>query len=183
MGVLVCSANSSHTWNDRLEFIKLKPMMEFKVAAPQFAPQTNHVKMTVLVPLGVSEKLKERFASNLDQTVAGFLEMASEGDTILLSQPRLKALKQLTNLAPKTEAELFGMIYMLHQQANDAKEAARVTEEQLKAYEGTSPGTVVLHLGDNYGQAMQRARDSEPPLPLKAWCDRMFANAIENGWF
>jgi len=184
MGIIQCSVNSAHQWNDHMEFMKLHPTMDFSVPKDTFAPQTNHVDMKVQVPLGVKTALETKFAGTLDSTVAGVLQMLSEGEILIVPESDLQRLKERTNHRPKSASELFGIIFMLGEQVNDRQAEVDQLKQEVAAYEGRGGKTMVmLDLGDKYAEAAQRAKNQEPPEPLKFFLEKNLRNAIENNWF
>jgi hypothetical protein len=181
-GAITCQKNPAHVWRDVAEFAQLKPEKKFKVEQAKMPPQENHVKMTVMVPLGVKQKLETQWVGNLEETVAGVLTMMSEGESLMVPKSDLQRMKERLGKVPESSAELFGLIYALGLQKDEAVDEAAAVRQDLAAYEGMNKGSVVVNLGDNFGTAQEKARSQEPPEPLKVFCERVLRTAISENW-
>jgi hypothetical protein len=181
--VIVCGKDSSHRWNDTAEFKKSGAKICFTVAAPKFAPQTNHVPMNVMVPLGVKTTLETKWGPRLEATIAGVLAMMAEGEVLVIPRSDLQRMKERLGKIPESSGELFGMIYALGMSADDAKAEAENATKDLQAYRGMSPGRVVVDLGDQFGSATEKARGQEPPEPVEVFITRNVKNALSENWF
>lgn len=182
-GQITCSKNPAHIWRDTQEFAKLLPQKRFTVAAPKFAAQQGHVKMEVMVPLGVKQKLEATWGGKLEATVAGVLAMMSEGQTMIVPNADLQRMKERLGKVPESAAELFGLIYAATLQRDEAKAEAEGLRQDVAAYEGTGKASVVVALGDQYQNALDKARGQEPPETLKQFLERNLRNALAEGWF
>jgi hypothetical protein len=182
-GMIKCSRNPAHTWRDTDEFAKLRPVKKFTVAKPTFAPQQGHVKMQVMVPGGVQQELEKAWGDKLEATITGVLTMMAEGQVMIVPKSDLQRMKERLGKIPESSAELFGLIYALGQQRDDAVADADILKQEIAAYEGRSVGCVLVNLGDQYQAAADRARSQEPPEPLKWFIERNVKNAIAESWF
>lgn len=180
-GSLQCSKDPGHRWNDTAEFIKAGPKKLFTVAAATFAPQTSHVPVKVLIPMGVKQALESKLGDKMDATVAGVLAMMAEGEILMIPESDLQRYKERLGKRPESASELFGMVYALSLQAEDAKLEATNARQDIKAYEGLAPGRVVIDLGDQFQPTMEKARSAEEPL--KVFVERNLRTALENNWF
>jgi hypothetical protein len=179
-GSLVCSVNRSHSWNDTKSFMDNKPVKAFKATPQVFAAQTGHVKVEVLLPLGVKTALENRWAEKLNATVAGVLTMLAEGEVLVVPKTDLQRMKERLGKIPESSGELFGLVYALGEQANDAKQEAEAARKDVAAYEGLNKGSVVVNLGDSFANATEKA--SAAGQPLKLWMESQFKTALENNW-
>ena len=182
-GSITCSINPAHTWRDTKEFGDLKPQRRFTVAAAKMPPQVNHVKMTVMIPLGVKTILETQWGARLDETVAGVLTMMSEGNSLMVPKADLQRMKERLGKIPESSAELFGLIYALGLQKDEAAAEVETVRQDLAAYDGLNKGSVVVNLGDNFGSAQEKARSQEPPEPLKVFIERVVRTALTENWF
>lgn len=178
---IVCSENSTHTWTDRMEFTKLCPTMDFAVVKAQFAPQVGHVEMKVQVPLGVKTKLEAKFAGKTDATVAGILQMLSEGEILIIPQGDMERMKQRFGKKPESSGELFGLIFSMGLDKDNAELEAKNARDKLEAFMAKHEGYVALNLGELYHNAVSRAIDANEPLD--SWCETQFKNGLANNWF
>jgi hypothetical protein len=180
-GQLQCSGDGSHTWNDTMTFYNEKPTMDFKVAPATFLPQVNHTPVTVSVPIPVKDAFEKKFGERASATIASLIQVLVEGDVIIIPQTDIDRISSRLGQKPGSSGELFGMIFALGEQVNDAKMLADNAAKDLKAYEGMSPGRVVVDLGDVAGDATEKARAQN--MPLKVWVESNLKNAISSNWF
>jgi len=179
---LVCVANGTHSWQDIQEFMSLKPKMVFattKVPAQQF----NQAEVKVLIPPRVKDALASRWGDKFNATVAGVLEMVSEGEVLVIPQADLDKLKlgEFLGSKPGSSAELCGMVYSLRQEIQEYKDAADTARKDVAAYENYSPGRVVLDVSSFLGPLTEKAKDANEPV--KIFLEKNLRTAIENSWF
>lgn len=180
-GALTCQKNPAHVWNDVKTFRDLNPQKRFTVAPPTFPAQVNHVKYEITIPLGVKTQLETKYAGRANQTVAGVLEMLAEGDVLVIPESDRERIRKLLNQKPESSAELFGIIFALDQQAQDAKNEAETVRKEVAAYEGRTQGAVLVDLGDVYADVQSKAREAS--MPVKMYVEEKFKAAIRDGWF
>lgn len=178
---LVCSSNPLHTWNDIQTFMALGPKIKYEGTKPPVAPQPNHLKFEVSVPPRVKSGLDAKFGARSNETIAGVLEMLSEGEVLIIPASDLSRLKERLGKQPESSGELFGLVYNLGMELETEKLKAENAEKDLKAYEGRSLGCVVVDFGKNYQAAIEKARDRN--LPLKLFAEECLRTGLENGWF
>ena len=180
-GRLRCSKVSEHQWNDMLDFIELKPVIAFKQqqAAPQAQP--GHIDITVKVPLSVRNAITQKYGDKADGIVAGILLMMAEGECLVVRETDISRIASVLPEKPKDSSHLFGLIMALKFQLDEAKQSAELAGKEVKAYEGMSPGMVMLNLGDQFGNAKQRAEAEN--LPIKVFLEKSVRTALENNWW
>ncbi len=186
-GELVCSGDGTHKWVDTQSFYAERPTMDFAVA-PRALPLANkdgvqHVQTKVLLPPGLKEKLDAKYGDTTDATLASILMQMVEGKILIIGQTDLDRIAARMGSEPTTSSELYGMIYAKTEEVLEAKQMAAAAAADLKAYEGLSPGRVVIDLAEQFGEAQERARNSEPPEPLAYWCARKLRDGIKDNWF
>ena len=180
-GQLVCTANSGHRWNDIATFMSLSPQVKYEEAKPPVIAQTNYVKVEVSVPPRVKQGLETKFGSTSASTIAGVLEMLSEGEILIIPDADLQRMKEKLGKRPESSAELFGLIFNLSMDLETANLIAGNAQKDVQAYEGRNPNSVLIDLGPMYGQVVEKARDQNEPV--KVWIERNLKTAIENSWF
>lgn len=178
---LVCSANSTHSWNDTAAFLGLNPAVKYEESKPPVAPQPNHVKVEVTVPPRVKQGLEAKFGSTSDSTIAGVLGMLSEGDILIVPESDLQRMKELLGKRPESSSEMFGLVYNLSMELETAKLIADEAKKDVAIYEGRNPGAVLVNMGPLYGAVVEKARDQNETA--KMWIERNLRTAIENNWF
>jgi hypothetical protein len=180
-GKLECP--NGHSWNDTATFQAMhgKDMMEFKVAPPVFPPQQNHTPITVTVPNSVKDAAQAKFGDKLNPTIAGLLQMLCEGDILIINATDLQRISDKLGKRPSSSSELYGMIYALGCEMEDAKQITESAQRDLKAYEGMAPGRVVVDLGDQYSECVERSKTAGQPL--KFWVESNLRNAVKDNWF
>lgn len=181
MGELLCSVNGTHKWNDAAAFSALNPQMKFKVEMPKSLPQQNYEPFNLSVPLGLKGALETKYGDKAAATAASILMQMIEGNIMIVGQTDLERLTTHLGKTPDNSGELVGMVYAKAQEAEEAKQIAEAAGKDLKAYEGLSVGRVVVDLGDQYQNALDKARGED--LPLKIWVERALKNGLENSWF
>lgn len=180
-GRLRCSKVEAHLWPDIQDFMDLNPRLDFKQEQPKFQNQTGHVDLTVKVPLRVKNAVSSRFAEKADATVAGLLSMMAEGECMVIGETDLQRISSVLPERPKSGSHLFGMITALIYARDEAKQVADAAAKELKAYEGMAGTRVMVDLGDQYGNATQRAQAEN--LPTKVFVERVMRTGFENNWF
>ena len=73
------------------------------------------------------------------------------------------------------------MIYALGCEVEEAKQITDNAQRDLKAYEGMAPGRVVVDLGDQYQEAVEKSRGAGQPL--KFYVETNLKNALRDNWF
>ena len=177
---LICSANRSHSWNDIATFMGLNPQVKYEESKPPVVVQQNHVKVEVTVPPRVKAGLEAKFGNASSSTIAGVLEMLSEGEILIIPESDLERMKQRFGKKPESSGELFGMIYSLGMDADSSKEAAEIARRDVMAYEGRNPGAVLIDLGPLYGAVVEKAKDANEPT--KVYVERVLKTVVENNW-
>jgi hypothetical protein len=183
-GELTCSVNGSHKWNDTMTFYNENPVMEFKVAMPKALPQENHTPLTISVPIKLKEFLEAKYTDKLSSTAASILSQMAEGNAMIIPESDIDRLadgQRGLGTRPKNSSELCGLIFAKMCEVSDAKEERDAAVKDLKAYEGMSPGRIVVDLGAQFPSAAAKAKEAE--LPLKVWLETQFKSALENNWF
>lgn len=180
-GLLVCSKVPEHRWNDMDEFYNLNPTLDFKQVQSRPAPQLNHTNLNVSIPVGTLNVLQSRYGDKLNSTIAGLLNIMAEGEVMVVSDTDVQRLGTMLNEKPKNSSHLVGMIFAMQSQIQEAKQIAETASKEVKAYEGMSPSTVLINLGDQYNYALDRAKNDS--LPLKLWLEKNARAALENAWW
>lgn len=182
-GGIVCPHNSSHHWVDTASFYAEKPSMDFPVQIAGNLPQGNHEPVTITLPRRIKEAFEAKYGSRASATMASLATQLVEGDVMVVGATDLERLgrAELLGRAPQSSSELVGMVYDLKMQVDEARAIAANAASDLKAYEGTNPGAVIVGLGDSLGAARERAKDAN--LPLKIFIERCIRDGLENNWF
>lgn len=181
LGQLICEQNPSHTWVDTVSFYSENPVMEFKPDVPKNLPQTGHAPMTVSLPIGMEQALSAKYADKVNNTVASILQQMLEGELLIIGKTDYDRLAGHLGKNPESAGELVGLVYAMKCSVDENKEIAENVAKDLKAYETMSPGRVVIDLGSQLTNVMDKAKDAE--LPLKLFVERKFLEALEQGWF
>jgi hypothetical protein len=182
-GIIRCTRTPDHKWDDLNVFRDLRPEKKYEVAAAQFAPQQNHVVMKVLIPSGVNTALVQRWGDKLEATIGGVLTMLAEGECLIVPKTDLQRMKERLGKIPESSGELFGIVYNLGMETENAKAEAENSKKEVQAYEGRMVGMVLIDLGEQYENVVQRAQAQEPPEPVKWFIERNVKNALSQGWF
>jgi hypothetical protein len=184
LGELVCE-KGIHKWNDTNSFLALEPTMDFAKTPTVGMPPSNYLPMKIMVPPGAEDALRKHYGDTLDATATSILMQMLEGKIMIVGQTDLDRIGSPQGLGkvPDNGGELFGMIFALKAEVEDGKLVAEAAQRDVKAYEGMSPGRVVVDLGDIYGDVQARAQNSEPPLPIAVWVKSTIKNGVENNWF
>ena len=182
-GELYCSAFSEHRWRDTQSFLDMRPKMEFKVEVARNLPQQNYTPVTLSVPLGLVDALTTKLGDKdkVSATMVSILLQMLEGNILIIGQTDIDRITSRLGSEPKNSSELFGMIFAKTEEIAEHKMLREAAEKDLKAYEGISPGRVVVDLGDQFQNAVDKARGAE--LPLKVLVENSLRNGLENGWF
>lgn len=180
-GELLCSKNGEHKWNDTMSFYAEKPTMDFATAPAKGLPQQNYVTIKLSVPPGLEDTLRAKYGEKTEATMVSILMQMVEGNILIVGQTDLDRIAARLGAVPQNSAELNGMIYAKTEEVAEAKLIAENASRDLKAYEGLSPGRVVVNFGDQLEAAQSKARDAE--LPLAEWAGRALKNGLENQWF
>ena len=178
---LVCSKNSTHFWTDSMEFMSLRPMMEFAAPAPIVSQQTGYTKVEVEIPINHAQTLSAKLGAQFNPTVSGILSMLAEGEVMIIPAGDLQRIKQLLGQLPASSSELFGLMYALDLREKEAKADAETAQKEVAAYEGLNKTLVVVNLGDQRENAAEKAKSEG--LPLKIYIERALQNALANNWF
>ena len=179
MGKLVCSGNSSHEWFDSASFKALNPEKAFSVS-PQFHANKPDSSVTIGVSSRVKQDLGTRYAGNLEATLSGFLSMMSEGTVMAVPESDLQRMKTLLGKIPESSGELFGLVYNLFLEKQNADEARDYANKQLDTYERRNLHSVVVDLDDDFAKIVEKSRDAD--LTPKEYVERGLKNALENDW-
>jgi hypothetical protein len=179
---LVCTVNPAHKWDDTQAFLQLKPKMTFSNPKP-ITQQFNQVEVKLLIPPRVKDALDRRWGDKFNVTVAGVLEMVSEGDVLVVASADLDKLKMAEFLGskPSSSPELCGMIFALRQEVTEAKNEVENARKDVAAYESHSPGRIVIDAAPFLEAAREKAKDEN--MPLKIWIEQKLKFALENSWF
>lgn len=182
-GRLVCSKIPSHTWNDSADFMALGPSMDFVQVQEKPKPQENQTSMNVRMSVPVYNALLARYGDKLEAAATGALKILVEGEAMIISESDVEQIGRIPGMPekPKNARHLVGLIFAMGQQMTDAKQEADAAAADLKAYEGISPGRVIVDLGANFSAAQDKAKGEG--LPTKVWLERQVATALENNWF
>lgn len=181
-GRLSCEVNpTDHYWVDTQTFYSEKPVMEYEPNVPKNLPQQGHSTMTVSLPIGMEQALSAKYGDKVNNTVASILQQMLEGEVLVIGQTDYNRLAGHLGKNPSSTGELVGMVYALKESVVEKEQIATAAAADLKAYEGISPGRVVVDLGDQLQNCIDRAKDAE--LPLKLFVERKFREGIENNWF
>lgn len=185
-GELSCS--KGHRWNDTQAFLDLNPQMKFKVKVNGNLPQENRTPLRVSIPIGLEDALRAKFTvgdvyekERLESTVTAVLWGLTEGDSMILSAAQVAQLQEHLGKRPENSGELIGLVYSKVCEANDAKSERDTAVKDVQAYEGMSPGRVVIDLSDVINQVREKASDAQ--LPPKLWAERTLVNGIKDNWF
>ena len=182
-GKLSCPENSTHRWVDTPSFYADNPKMVFKVGPAKFPPVEGQTPITIKVPLHLKDSLEQRYKDGLSAAVADVLLQMVNGAPLMIGQTDVERLRDRLGKTPENSSDLVGMVYAKICEADDAKAERDEAVKDLKAFEGMSRGRVVVDLGDFYESAAAKAKDSEPPLPVGQYVQRMVRTALENNWF
>ena len=182
-GRLSCPENSNHRWDDTAAFYSDGAVMEFKVGPAKFPPVEGQTPITIKVPLHLKDSLEQRYKDGLSAAVADVLLQMVNGAPLMIGQTDVERLRDRLGKTPENSSDLVGMVYAKICEADDAKAERDEAVKDLKAFEGMSRGRVVVDLGDFYESAAAKAKDSEPPLPVGQYVQRMVRTALENNWF
>lgn len=182
-GKLSCSKHPEHRWDDSSDFLDAQPDIDFKQAQERPKSQSNHTSLSVSIPVNTANRLLEMFGDRMDVTVAGVLNTIAEGEVMMVGETDLKRIGGALKERPKNAGHLFGLLFALTEQIEELRLIAENAQKEVKAYEGISPGRVVVNLADLLEPARQRAQNEEPPLPLGLWLERQIRTAIENNWW
>jgi len=180
-GHLRCSKVDAHQFPDMSDFMDMRPTLDFKQEQPRPQAQPGHVPLTVRVPLSVKNAIDSKYGDKADGIVAGILLMMAEGECLVVRDTDLARIATVLPEKPKDSSHLFGMMMALKFELDEAKQSAELAAKEVKAYEGMSPGMVMVNLGDQYAAAQHRASADE--LPLKVACEKWLKNGLENSWF
>lgn len=180
-GALVCSKVPAHRWNDMDEFYSLSPTLDFKQVQTRPAPQANHTNLNVSLPVGTLNVLTSRYGEKLNSTIAAILNTLAEGEVMIIGDTDVQRLGMMFSEKPKNSSHLVGLIFAMQSQIQESKQIAETASKEVKAYEGMSPGTILVNLSDQYNYALDRAKNDS--LPLKIWLERQIRNALENAWW
>lgn len=178
-GVLSCPANPNHKWKDTQGFFDENPRMVFKVLQAK-APQMNRTPLTIPVPIGLKTELELKYGEKLEATVTAVLTQLVEGTGMIVPFTDVQRLTDRIGARFNNSSELVGLIYSKVCEVDDAKMERDTAVKDLKAYEGLSPGRVVVDLGAQFASAQAKA--AEASLPLKVWTEQQVQNMLENNW-
>lgn len=182
-GKLTCPANSNHRWDDTAAFYADGAVMEFKVGPAKFPPPEGQTPITIKIPLRLKEELEQQHGAELSNKVATVLLQLAAGDVMMIGKEDLERLRDRLGRNPENSSDLVGMVYAKICEADDLAAERDEAVKDLKAFEGISRGRVVVDLGDQYESASEKAKNSEPPLPVGQYIQRMVRTALENNWF
>jgi hypothetical protein len=179
---IICSANPSHRWNDTIEFYATNPQMKFKIEPPKALPQEHHEPFALSLPIGVKDAFIAKFGEKAGVTIASVLMQMIEGNMMIIGQTDLDRLAkgEVLGKTPQNASELVGMVYSLRLDVDNEKAIAASATQDLKAYEGMSRGSVVVNLGDQYQNAVDKARGAE--VPLKVFIERAVIQFLADNW-
>lgn len=179
-GELSC-AKGLHKWNDTQAFLDANPQMVFKVTVPKALPQENHTPFNLKIPISLKTALDAKFGDKAGPTMLGILWQMLEGEAMIVPETDIQRLAERLGKRPANSSELIGLVYALSCQTEEAQQERDIAVKDVKAYEGMSPGRVVIDLGDQFTEAQVKAKDSS--LPVKVWAEQALRNGLENNWF
>ncbi len=159
----------------------LNPQVKYEESKPPVVVQQNHVKLEVTVPPRVKAGLEAKFGNASSSTIAGVLDMLSEGEVLIIPESDLQRIKEKFGKRPESSGELFGLIYNLTMELETEKLIAEEAKKDVAIYEGRNPGAVLVNLGPLYGPVMEKARDQNETA--KMFLERSLKMALENNWF
>jgi hypothetical protein len=183
LGELLCEKDGTHKWSDTQSFYAEQPTMDFALSKPQALPQQNYVNAQLSVPPGLIDTLRAKYGDKTEATMVSILMQMVEGDILIVGQTDLDRIASRLGKVPENSSELYGMIYAKTEEVLEAKQMAEAAAADLKAYEGLSPGRVVVDLGDQFAEAKVRAANAEPPEPLAYWVAKKIRDGIRDNWF
>jgi hypothetical protein len=183
-GRLVCPANSNHRWEDTVAFYADGPQMEFKVEPAKFPPVEGQAPITLKIPLRIKTELAARWGTDeaVSAKVSDVLLQLVDGDVMIVGETDMNRLSERLGQKFANSSELVGVVWAKMCKVDEAKAEATAAMEDLKAYESRSPGRVVVDLGDQYEAAKDKAKNSEPPMPLKVWVEDRIQMVIRENW-
>ncbi len=172
---------NGHRWTDTMEFMNANPEIDFKPEVPKNLPQENHEPLTITIPRSLKEVLKEKLGEKMNASITAMLWQMLEGDVMFVSAASVAQLQDWLGKKPANSAELNGLVYAKVCEARDAREERDIAVADLKAYEGVSPGRVVVDLGANFNAIREKAIEAQ--IPVKMWVERTIKDGVENQWF
>lgn len=182
-GRLMCPINSNHRWDDTAAFYADGPQMEFKVGPAKFPSPEGQTTITLKIPQRIKDALDGRYATGLESVVANVLLQLVDGDVMVVGETDKNRLFERLGQKFTNSSELVGVVWAKMCEVDEAKAEAQAATEDLKAYENRSPGRIVVDLGDEYEPAKERAKNSEPPMPLKMFIEEKLRMALKENWF
>jgi hypothetical protein len=179
----MCPINSNHRWDDTAAFYADGPQMEFKVGPAKFPSPEGQTTITLKIPQRIKDALDGRYATGLESVVANVLLQLVDGDVMVVGETDKNRLFERLGQKFTNSSELVGVVWAKMCEVDEAKAEAQAATEDLKAYENRSPGRIVVDLGDEYEPAKERAKNSEPPMPLKMFIEEKLRMALKENWF
>jgi hypothetical protein len=182
-GRLICPENSNHRWTDTADFYASNPKLVFKVGPAKFPSPEGQTTITLKIPQRIKDALDGRYATGLESVVANVLLQLVDGDVMVVGETDKNRLFEQLGQNFTNSSELVGVVWAKMCEVDEAKAEAQAATEDLKAYESRSPGRIVVDLGDEYEPAKERAKNSEPPMPLKMFIEEKLRMALKENWF
>lgn len=181
-GRLVCPADPAHHWIDTQAFIDCRPTMDFKPEMLKPFPQLNHGPLTITIPNTVKAEIENRFGDKLSATITGVLRQMLEGDVMMIPDTDVERIRTFMGVSrPVNSGELVGMIFSKMQDFDTLKLERDQAVANAAAYQGFSPGRVVVNLADDMTTIAQKA--AEENMPVSFWVEKTFLNALRSNWF
>jgi hypothetical protein len=151
-------------------------------AIAQVPPVEGQTPITIKIPQRIKDLLDQSWGSEkLNSEIATLLLHLSEGAVMVVSQIDRERIDAKLGRKSRDSSELYGNIYAMMAQVEEANAAKDEAVRDLQAYESRSPGRVVVDLGDQYGPTVEKAKSAEQPLSL--FIQTNLHNALTNNWF
>lgn len=178
-GELSCA--KGHKWNDTASFLDMNPQMIFKVIVPKALPQENHTPFNLKIPISLKTALDAKYGDKAAATMLAILWQMIEGEAMMIPETDVQRLAERLGKRPVNSSDLIGLVYALSCQAEEAIQERDIAVKDVKAYEGMSPGRVVIDLGEHFAEAQVKAKDAS--LPVKVWAEQAIRGGLESNWF
>jgi hypothetical protein len=161
----------------------LNPKLDFKQEQARPQPQQNQTNINVALSVPVYNALLARYGDKLGAAATGVLKILVEGQPMIISEEDVEQIGKIPGIPekPKNARHLIGLIFAMGQQMTEAKQATDSMAADLKAYEGMSPGRVIIDLGANFNTAADKAKAEA--LPTKVFVEQKVAMSLENNWW
>lgn len=180
---LRCSKVEAHVFPDLEEFRAMNPTIDFVQVQEKPKPQENQTSINVTLSVPVYNALLARYGDRMGAAATGALKILVEGEAMIISESDVEQMGQIPGMPerPKNARHLIGLIFAMGQQMTEAKQATDNMAADLKAYEGMSPGRVIVDLGTHFNTAKEKA--AAEGLPTKVFVEQKVAMSLENNWW